>query len=316
LNFSPSFVWLKARSINYVHGLHDVVRGGSRLLLSNSTTAELVDEQDGSISAFTSDGFTISAGSRSADTFNDENKTYVAWAWDAGTTTTTNTVGSISSQVRANASAGFSVVTWTDPNTSGTIGHGLGAPPELIIAKSRTVAYAWAVWHKAISRDGSLFLNSTAAYSYINSNYWGSSAPTSSVFGVGYTGESNNEGDMVAYCFAPVAGYSSFGSYTGNGSTDGPFVYTGFRPAFVLIKTSSTSGNNWYLYDYKREAEYNPTTKPLFPDGSFAEQGDSRPVDLLSNGFKIRYASFFNANGETMIYACFAESPFQYARAR
>jgi len=319
LGFSPDFVWLKARNNSFVHGLFDTVRGASRFLVSNSTVAELVNEVDGFLSAFNSDGFTLSAGTNSSNTFNSNAGTQVAWCWDAGSSTVTNTQGSITSQVRANASAGFSIATFTGP-TSGTstVGHGLNIAPGLIITKVRNLTGGgWVVYHSSIGATGSLALNSTAATD-TNIGYYNNTAPTSSVFSLGsFYAISPTPYDFLAYCFAPVAGYSSFGSYTGNGSTDGPFVYTGFRPKFVLVKGSSTV-SEWWINDSVRSA-YNQTANNLVPNSSAAEYtaNDFNSIDILSNGFKMRNTNnSSNANGNTYIYAAFAESPFQFSRAR
>jgi hypothetical protein len=311
LGFSPDFVWLKKRNGATSHRLFDVVRGATKNLYSNTTDAEGTDST--SLSSFDSTGFSL--GDNGA--VNALNDTYAAWAWDAGSATVTNTQGSISSQVRANASAGFSIVTYTGTGANATVGHGLGVAPQMIIVKSRGSVTNWGVGHTSIGWANALRLNTTDASS-AQATFWNSTAPTSTVFSVGTGPSTNNNGDsIVAYCFAPVAGYSAFGSYTGNGSADGPFVWTGHRVRWLLIKHSSASGDNWWLLDSARE-EYNDGNRTvLFPNTSGAEVTDANPVDFLSNGFKPRNSgSGTNASGETYIYAAFAESPFQYARAR
>jgi hypothetical protein len=219
--------------------------------------------------------------------------------------------------VRANATAGFSVVTYTGTGANATVGHGLGVAPKFFIIKRRDTSASWIAWHTGIGVNDILRLESTNAKQTV-SGFWQGTNPSSTILYLDADGTVNGSGGtLVAYCFAPVDGYSSFGSYTGNGSTDGPFVYTGFSPAFVLIKKSSAAGDEWYLYDSKREAEYNPHTKPLFPNGIFAEQGDSRPLDLISNGFKLRDATTWtNGSGATYVFAAFAQAPFNYSRAR
>ena len=223
LNFSPDLVWIKNRANGLTaHRLCDTVRGATKEIYSNETDAEATDANG--LTAFTSDGFSVG----SSGGVNGSSNGIVAWTWDAGSSTVTNTEGSITSQVRANASAGFSVLTWTGQTAAGTIGHGLGVAPSLIICKARSNAQSWGVYHKDTGINNYLLLDSTGA-STAYSGIWGSSAPTSTVFGVpGNVGlNNNNTWTYVAYCFAPVAGYSSFGSYTGNGSaTDGPFVFT------------------------------------------------------------------------------------------
>jgi hypothetical protein len=313
LGFSPDFVWIKQRSGAVGHALMDAVRGSDKRLFSEGTFAE---DSVASLTSFNSDGFTVSIAGGLSTRTNESSQTYVAWAWDAGTTTTTNTVGSISSQVRANASAGFSVVTYTAGASNSTVGHGLGAAPHMIIAKSRTVAGArWDVYHRTQGKDKYLYLDGTDAVGTA-ANYWGSVEPTSTTFGVATAGFFNNTGDMVAYCFAPVAGYSSFGSYTGNGSADGPFVYTGMRPRLVWVKRTDSTGW-WYPFDTARNTS-NVTNSIIELNGALAETtGSNYAIDITSNGFKLRATHVdVNASGGTYIWAAFAESPFQYARAR
>jgi hypothetical protein len=240
--------------------------------------------------------------------------TYVAWAWDAGSSTVTNTQGSITSSVRANPSAGFSVVSYPQGSSNSTVGHGLGVTPAMIIAKSRTDATGgWAIYHQSLGSYSWLGFTNAAVQTI--TSYWGTSAFSASTFSVGVQGYFNNRADMIAYCFAPVAGYSSFGSYTGNGSADGPFLYTGFRPAFVLLKCSSTAGTSWTIHDNRRLG-YNPDQDLLFPNTTDAENPTSY-MDFTSNGFKLRIvSSFANASGATFVWAAFAEHPFATARAR
>jgi hypothetical protein len=325
LNMNPDFVWIKQRNQAYSvgHQLYDIVRGAGSLkqLDSSNTTAEGGGNtnQYGYLSSFDSAGFSVTAGSVDSDYVNKSGVTYAAWCWDAGSSTVTNTAGSISSQVRANASAGFSVVTWTQASAgANTIGHGLGVAPSLVIVKSRSLASEWAVYHAELGATKFLKLNATDAAGTVSA-YWNNTAPTSSVFSVGSW--SNLAGDNLAYCFAPVAGYSSFGSYVGNGSSsnDGPFVYTGFRPKWVMIKASSSdpSGGGWWnIIDATRNT-YNAATSRLGANSSTAENNSYQWMDLLSNGFKLReLLDGSNVSGVTYIYAAFAESPFNYARAR
>ncbi len=307
--FSPDFVWAKFRNQAYSHGLFDTVRGADLRLRSNGTNAEDTVYLD-----FASNGFIVD-GSTS---FNDLNDTFVGWCWDAGSSTVTNTAGSISSEVRANATAGFSIVTYTGNGTSGaTVGHGLGVAPSFLVVKRRNVADSWLVYTKETGATKYLLLNNTtAATTY--SGGWNDTAPTSTVFSLGNdVGVNANTGTYVAYCFAPVAGYSSFGSYTGNGSADGPFVYTGFRPRWLMWKVTQTTGNyqGWYILDAARDP-YNESKNRLHPNASSSEATMGTGIDLLSNGFKLR-SSDTDINGSyTYIYAAFAESPFNYARAR
>jgi hypothetical protein len=318
LGFSPDLVWWKNRSNGTIwHNLVDQVRGAGKMLFSNDTSAEFATNLRGTLTAFTSDGFTLTAGSSDADNSNATSVPYVGWCWDAGSSTVTNTAGSITSSVRANASAGFSIVTFNSgASGQNTIGHGLNVAPQLIITKSRTVNPSnWTTYHTSLpSLSSYLNLNSTSAVQTAT-GIWGTSAPTSSIFGFLSGTNQSASTDCVAYCFAPVSSYSAFGSYTGNGSsTDGPFVYTGFRPRYVLVKASSTS-DVWNAVDTARDP-YNAANKNLWINQSSAEDSSTAGMDILSNGFKPRTSFNYNGSGVTYIYAAFAESPFQYARAR
>jgi len=309
VGFQPDWTWIKSRSAATDHGLYDAVRGVQKQLESNNFDAETTETTG--LTAFNSDGFTVGALAQ----LNTNTATYVGWNWNAGGSNATNTNGSLTSTVRANTTAGFSVVTYTGNTAANqTVGHGLGVAPSMIIAKGRTIgSLNWVVYHVSLGGvDKLLILNSTNAVATL-SEYWGSAAPTSTVFGVKGGGYDNNNGNMVAYCFAAVAGYSAFGSYTGNGSTDGVFVYLGFKPAFLLIKRTDTSGENWWMLDSKRNT-YNVLDKYLLASSSGAE-GTATTHDWLSNGFKARSANT-NENNGTYIYAAFAEFPFKYARAR
>jgi hypothetical protein len=319
LNFSPDFIWAKCRNASAGHSLYDSVRGTGKELQSQDTQAELTNSIYGYINSFDSNGFTVVSGTEptfGAGSFNLSGRTYVGWCWDAGSSTVTNTQGSITSQVRANASAGFSVVTWTNPSTANqTIGHGLGVKPAMIIRKYRNNADAWLVYHTSLGQSNILTLNTTNA-SNTDAGVWPGTID-STVFSTGALGYFPDGWTAVAYCWAPVTGYSSFGSYTGNGSSDGPFVYTGFRPRWVMIKRSSSgaSGGNWIIKDTSRPG-YNTTNLNLFSNSSTSETTEY-PFDILSNGFKIRETNIdINASGSTYVWAAFAESPFQYARAR
>jgi hypothetical protein len=321
LNFSPDLVWIKNRSEGFSNILTDTVRGAGNKLISDRTDAENTtdaDPQYGTLEAFTSNGFTVNVGTFAPTAGGQLNKTsipYAAWTWDAGSSTVTNTQGSITSQVRANASAGFSVVTFTGNGTqNATVGHGLGVAPALHFIKNRSSSSNWLALTTSI--NGSLdyaYLNSTAVFGNAAQN-----APTSTVFSVWDDVDSNANGsNYVAYCFAPVAGYSSFGSYTGNGSADGPFVYTGHRTRFFLYKRSDSIAT-WNILDTARDP-YNLANTFLVPNSSGAEVsgGSASCFDFLSNGFKIRGSgTATNASGGTYVFASFAESPFAYARAR
>ena len=308
VGFQPDFVWTKARSSAESHRLYDSVRGATKSLFTNSTNAESTESQ--ALTSFDADGFTLGSGAP-----NTSGVTYVAWCWKANGSGSSNTAGSITSTVSANTTSGFSVVTYTGTGSNATVGHGLGVVPKMIIAKSRSISgSSWPVYTQAVGATATLFLERTDA-PYTNSIYWNNTSPTSSVFSIGTTGNLNSSGGTyVAYCFSEVSGYSKFGSYTGNGSTDGPFIYTGFKPRYVLFKNSSTSVD-WKIFDAARNT-YNVVTQVLYPNLSNAEDANTG-LDFTSNGFKVRdNGTAFNGNGNTIIYACFAENPFKYSLAR
>jgi hypothetical protein len=330
LEFNPDFVWIKERSAaSYYHRLFDAVRGTSNSLYLPGTEAENTYSSGyANVSSFDSSGFTLT----NTNGGNNSGVTYVGWAWDAGTSTTTINanaysagVPSITSQVRANASAGFSIVTWTGDGVGGrTVGHGLGVAPAFVVIKQRiagpgTDLYNWNSYHAALGATQFIALNTTGSAS--TAPLFNDTAPTSTVFSLGsstsnYQNVNNASGvTYVAYCWAPLVGYSNFGSYTGNGSADGPFVFTGFRPRFLLYKSSSLA-TYWVIYDAVRDT-YNGVNKELYPNDSLAEGVVPRDIDFLSNGFKIRNTgSTDNTSSATYIYAAFAEMPFNYSRAR
>ena len=306
VGFQPDFVWIKNRDAVDNHMLYDAVRGATKDLHSNTTDAEATDTEG--LSTFDADGFTV--GSNVEVNTNTEN--YVAWQWKANGSGSSNTDGSITSTVSVNQTAGFSIVTYTGNSSASTVGHGLGVAPAMIIVKKRSgAANDWAVWNKNLSAAQILLLNSTAAAYDPADNDFQDTAPTSSVFYITATnGRTNSSGeDFVAYCFAEVEGFSKFGGYTGNGSTNGSFVYCGFRPALVIIKRTSGTATKWVMLDSARDL-YNPTDAFLHPNETTAEnQGGD--VDFLSNGFKTRANdSWFNGAGSTYVFAAFAEHPF------
>jgi hypothetical protein len=331
--FQPSLIWYKARSAAYYHTLEDDIRGAGTRLFSNLTDGE---SNDGIMTSFNTNGFTL--GANSGEGINKNAVTYVAWQWKGATSNATNTSGSITSNVRANPAAGFSVVTYTGSGAAGTVGHGLGVAPAMIVTKKRTnsgggsSATSWVVWHKAMSGAYS----STTAYAYMNTPsaaatttvFYDGTAMTSSTFRW-QTGNDNinylND-RFVSYCWSEIDGYSKFGSYTGNGSEDGPFIYCGFKPKLILIKCiSSDDGGNaeWLMYDTARNT-YNVMNSRLWANSSASEYSYSGGsggynYDFVSNGFKVRtgnasYGS--NTSGQTYIYVAFAEMPFKYARSR
>jgi len=315
VGFKPDLIWTKTRSAVDNNYLVDSVRGTSNYIISNSTAAEASNANF--ITGITSTGYSYgSAGYGSGITL-------VGWQWQAGQgTTTTNNAGSISSQVSVNTTAGFSIVTYTGNGASNqTVGHGLGAVPSMMIVKARNQADSWLVYHIGCPNPATntLILNDTIAVQTSSPN-WNSLAPTSTVINVynpGSGGYTNGNGyTYVAYCWTPIAGFSAFGSYTGNGSSDGPFIYTGFRPKFFLYKSTSYSPTDWNIVDTSRDT-YNASQKYLRPNTSGAEGNDGDLLDLLSNGIKIRRSfSDLNRSGENYIYMAFAENPTKFSNAR
>ena len=314
IQFQPDFTWIKQRSSTEWHILSDAIRGTDKQVFSNSTNAEQTNSTF--LTSYNTDGFTVGTSTGT----NGSGSTYVAWNWKAGGTAVLNEAGTIDSQVSANPTAGFSVVTFNS-GASGlqSVGHGLGVAPKMVIVKDRDNVLGWNVYHSSISTDTSKFLqlNSTSATITL-ADIWGAALPTATLVGFKTGTNVFANADCVAYCFADVEGYSKFGSYTGNGSADGPFVYTGFRPAYVMMKCSSDAGG-WYPLDATRDID-NPTVLYLAANSSNAE-GDSSAsgysVDFLSNGFKQKGSGTeFNGSGRTFIYMAFAENPFKNSLAR
>ena len=310
---SPDFVWLKRRNGTGAHFLYDTVRGATKGIHSNLTDGETT-YSDGLLS-FDSDGFTV--GDRG--NHNDSSDTFVAWNWKGGGSASSNSDGSVTSQVSANTDAGFSIVTWTADADNGTVGHGLNSAPELILAKPLGSGTNWYVMHTpggVVPANNVLNLDSTTAKFDPGVNHYNDTYPTSTVFSYGgYLGDDLSNDDKVAYCFHSVEGFSKIGSYVGNNSTDGPFVFTGHKPAFLLLKRIDSAAS-WLIYDNKRDT-FNQMQYPLFPDLANAEYTSNLlHVDFLSNGFKIRNATYGETNVGTYIYWAIAEAPFKFANAR
>jgi hypothetical protein len=310
-NFQPDLVWVKQRNGTYRHQLVDSIRGATKALFSSDTDAEGTYQ---GVTAFNFNGFSVGTELGT----NESGSSFVGWQWKGGATAVTNTNGTITSQVSANPTAGFSIVTWSASNISypQTVGHGLGVTPSLIIVKPRSYAGGWYVYHSSLGPTQLLQLQSTAA-TQTTSTPWNNTAPTSSVFTAGsayFADASNNT--YVTYCFAPITGYSAFGSYTGNGSADGPFIYTGFKPKWLMIKrTDSATSANWTIMDTTRDT-YNPAFNRLNANITDAEYTGTNVLDILSNGFKLRWdGTNVNASGGTLIYAAFAEYPFKNGNA-
>jgi hypothetical protein len=326
VGFTPDLVWVKNRTTSGVsHLLYDSVRGtgSGRALSSSLTDAEGIsvvygtDAGYGYVTGLSFDGFSVNSGSTNANYVNQSNNTYVAWCWRAGAgTTSTNTNGSITSVVSANQDAGFSVVSYTGNGTDpSTIGHGLGKAPGLIIVKGRDNAFNWTVYHKSLTASNFIYLNTTSA-AFATSAMWNTN-PTSSVFSVGNQPQNNSSTiRYIAYCWAEIENFSKFGSYVGNGNADGPFVYCGFKPAWVMVKNTTTAGTNWLLWDNARTSN-NPSNLYQVPSNSLVDQDTGADIDFLSNGFKVRNTSVSgNGSGNTIIFAAFAESPFQTANSK
>ena len=317
LNFKPDWVWIKGRSYADHHALFDSARGVGKYLLSSAVNAEAT--QSDTLDEFRSDGFGLGADSTAL--VNYQNNTYVAWNWKANGGTATATINESGNNpaavVQANPTAGFSLITYTGTGADGTIAHGLSAKPAWYFVKNRDVnSHNWLVWHDALATNGAMSLNLTSAAISASARFT-SNEPTTSVFYVGSDGSTNADGEkFVAYCFAEVEGYSKFGSFTGNGLDDGPFINLGFRPAFVMSKRTDAVAD-WQIMDVARNTT-NVMDGFLFPNGTYAETSDAAyNRDFLSNGFKVRGSEpYVNADGGTFIYMAFAEAPFKYANAR
>ena len=307
VGFQPDFVWGKARSGTDAvdnHELTDAVRGATKYLKCNTTSAETTNTE--SLTSFTNDGFTLGSNGQ----LNRNGNNCVAWNWKANGAGSSNTDGSITSTVSANTTSGFSIVTYSGTGSAGTVGHGLGSVPKMMIIKNRDNTQGWATYHHTQGAGNYLDLSSTNTVQ-AGSSIFNNTTPTSSVFSVATSGWTNDSGyNYLAYCFADVTGYSKFGSYLGNESSDGTFIYTGFKPAFFITKCRNTGNTqDWVMKDNRRPG-YNQIDDILYPNGNYAE-GHGADVDFLSNGIKIRSAAY-NINrggGNEYIYMAFAEAP-------
>jgi hypothetical protein len=310
--FQPDLVWVKSRSSALEHKESNAVRGATKATKPNSTDPETTDTNG--ITAFNSNGFSLGSDSN----YNTNAATYASWQWKGGNGTVSNTNGSITSTVSVNASAGFSILTFNGTGANATVGHGLGVTPSMFIVKNLTNAAGnWAMGHVGLTSfsGNAIYLNSTAA-EFSAGTFWNSTAPTSSVINLGSSPQVNESAQpIMAQVWAAIAGYSSFGTYTGNGSADGTFVYTGFRPKVVWIKNRG-GANGWRQYDTTRSPA-NLTNLYLQSSSSAAEQTSGASIDILSNGFKIRDSDAgVNGSGSVYIYACWAENPFRNSLAR
>ena len=314
VGFQSDFTWIKCRNVARYHDLVDAVRGDYKLLRSNRTDQETTANQ--TIDLGNANGFSLGTDSGS-DGVNKTGENYVAWNWLAGNGTSSNTDGSITSTISHNSKAGFSIIGYTGTGSNTSVGHGLGAKPDLMIFKNRNSTNNWLVYHKdmhANPEQKRLFLNTNGALTDSSTPY-NDTAPTSSVINLGTSGYTNGNGNgMICYAFIEKEGYSKFGSYTGNGSSDGAFIYTGFRPAFIILKRTDSSAN-WIMLDNRRIG-YNVENYDLSPDQTLTDEDNNR-LDIVSNGFKFRSTyGTGNTNGGTYVYIAFAEQPFKYANAR
>ena len=310
-DLQADWIWIKNRTDAENHSVTDSVRGGGKGVLSNSSDAESNNNSNGYLSSFNSDGFTTA----NAGVYNNANaKNYVSWNWKAGTSFTNDAsgtgIGSIDSAGSVSTTAGFSIVSYTGSGSSATIAHALGSKPDIIFTKQRDDnSAAWGGYVSALGATKDIGL-STSGAADADTSYWGDTEPTSTVFTVSSNARSNASGEAyIAYCFTNIKGYSKIGSYTGNGNADGTFVYTGFKPAFLIIKRT-TAADTWHLVDNKRDP-YNMVEQNISPDTSAVANPNAIDFDFLSNGFKLRNNdNNGNNSGDTYIYMCFAENPF------
>ena len=320
VGFQPDFTWHKNRTNSNRHALFDVVRGATNRLASNLTDAEVADAD--TLTSFDSDGFSIGADSGQFGVNYTAGSNFVTWCWKADNTSgSSNTDGTITSTVSANTTAGFSIVSYTGNGSANqTTGHGLSVKPELKIIKSRSIVEQWVVTGEVIGpADYRMFLQSTAAVGTASGYYPVDTSTTLGISGSNVSSGHNQSGvTYIAYCFHSVEGYSKIGSYTANGSADGPFVYTGFTPAFIIFKNTSAV-EAWSVFDIKRNPINGPDANMLLPSSSAAESSTAnRDIDFVSNGFKLRSTALNpnTASGNTYIYMAFAESPFKTSNAR
>ena len=302
VGFQPDLVWTKSRSSTYSHEIQDAIRGVTKVNYTDNFNAETTTSTN--IQSFNSTGYVQGSGTG----VNGNGATFVSWNWLGANTTVSNTNGSVTSTVSSNTTSGFSIATYTGTGANFTVGHGLGIAPSMIIVKSRANGGDnWYCYHKSLGATKYIFLDLDADVQTYQ--IWNNTSPTSSVFSHGVWSGNNSSANLMAYCFAELKGYSKFVSYTGNGSNDGTFVYTGFKPALTLIRMAGVS--NWVIQDSTRETYNDGNRNGLFPDTNDVEAVDANPLDYLSNGFKPRAAGTgVNGSGSTYVYMCFAENPF------
>ena len=305
VNFQPDFTWIKSRTQAYNYILTDVLRGTTKYLSSNTNTVETTDAQ--TLTAFASDGFSIGT----SNLVNQNVQDHIAWNWKGGGTGVANTNGSISSTVSASATSGFSIIKYTGSGANATVGHGLSTAPKMIIVKSPSIADdGWYVWNTAYSTSNNKYQRMEQAGGLgTGSTFWNDTAPTTSTISVGTsTGVNQNGQTYICYAFADVKGFSQIGGYTGNANADGTFVYTGFKPAFVMFKATA-SNESWQIYDTKRNP-FNALGQYLNPNTSGIANNNLNFVDYLSNGFKLRTADGGVNGSQLYAYMAFASNPF------
>ena len=297
IGFDPDWIWCKSRALE-THELYDKVRGATKRIRSDSTAAENTE----SYQSFITDGFSFSTGGN----VNSNGVNFVSWNWKANGAGSTNTDGSTSSTVSANTTSGFSIVKYTNPGsgTPYTVGHGLGAAPKMIMTKRLDAIQTWGVWHTGIGFGKYLRLDSSAADASANLV-----TATSTTTYSTYWDHHDSGAEIIAYCFADVTGYQKIGSWTGTSNANGPMIYTGFKPAFVLSKNSDRN-ENWLIHDNKR-GTINVNQTKLSPNDNSAESSNSAfALDFLSNGFKVRTTdTALNQSSEVYIYLAIAEHP-------
>jgi len=312
-NMQPDLWWGKTRSTARNHNLIDSIRGVTKTLQSDVTSAELSSDSSGFLASFNSNGFTTQKGSYDNGNVNISDRTYVNWCWAAGTAFTNDasstSVGSIDSAGSVNTDAGFSIISYTGTGSNGTIAHGLGAKPDMILIKNRSNGQQWSSYWSPLGATKYMRFATTNAVATA-SNRFANTEPTTSVFTVSTDGEVNEDGlDLIAYCFTNIQGYSKVGSYAANENTDGTFIYLGFKPAWIMLKQSNLA-RDWHMFDNKRSS-FNAVSKYLRPNEAGAEDSGEEYVDFLSNGFKIKNTgNRFNDADGTYIYMAFAEQPF------
>jgi len=308
VGFQPDLVWNKNRSASANHNLWNGVTGITQRLTSSGTQAS--ENYSSEFKSFDSDGVTITQNAGSLD-INNSSYNYVNWNWLGANGTASNSNGSITSTVSANTTSGFSIVSYTGTGSNATVGHGLGSVVKMFFVKELSNANSWEVYHASQGAGKNAQLNTTAPFESAGSSRWNSTAPTSTTISIGTdSGVNRSSSNYIAYCFAEKTGYSKFGSYVGNGNADGTFVYTGFKPAWVMMKRTDTT-NDWFIYDNTRNP-FNETNLRISANSNGAESTQTtNQIDILSNGFKCRgNAGATNTSGGTYIYITFAESPF------